>query len=97
MLVPDGVFDLSGDGPARFVPLPSPREGELLFLLLKILRRTEKALGESMAGDDPEPDALASLQATEVDRRMRFPAPCPCPRVQGPSGLPPKSPPWPSS
>jgi hypothetical protein len=74
-LVPDGVFDLSGDGPARFVPLPPPREGELLFLLLKILRRTERALGEAVAGDDQEVDALASLQAAEVDRRMRFPDP----------------------
>jgi hypothetical protein len=74
-LVPDGVFDLSGDGPARFVPLPCPSDGELLAVLLRIVRRTEKVSGGFEVGVDSEGDAFAALQATEVDRRIRFPDP----------------------
>ena len=73
-LVPDGVFDLEGAGQPRFVPIPPPRDEELAAILDRIVRRTAKALVgyDDLASED---DALAALQATEVDRRLRFPDP----------------------
>ena len=71
-LVPDGVFEVEGEGVARFVPVPSPRDEELTAILERIVRRTAKALvGYDEA--ESEADALAALQAAEVDRRLRFP------------------------
>ncbi len=73
-LVPDGVFDVEGTGPARFVPVRAPGEEELTAILGRIVRRTAKALvGYDEA--ESEADALAALQAAEVDRRLRFPDP----------------------
>jgi hypothetical protein len=71
-LLPDGVFDLAGGGPARFVPIAPPRDEELTAILARIVRRTAKALvGYDEA--ESEADALAALQAAEVERRLRFP------------------------
>jgi hypothetical protein len=53
------VFDLSEEGPARFVPLRVACLG---------------LLGDS-SDSVPEEDAFAALQAAEVDRRLRFPDP----------------------
>ena len=73
-LIPDGVFDVEGAGQPRFVPIPPPRDEELVAILDRIVRRTAKALVgyDDLASED---DALAALQATEVDRRLRFPDP----------------------
>jgi hypothetical protein len=73
-LVPDGVFDVEGAGPPRFVPLLPPQDAELAAILDRIVGRTAKAL---VAYDDvaSEDDALAALQAAEVVRRLRFPDP----------------------
>jgi hypothetical protein len=76
-LIPDGVFDLAGDGPARFVPLKAPSDEEVAKVLTVIIRRVARA-GLLEEGDDHagvEEDALAALQAAEVDRRLRFPDP----------------------
>ncbi len=74
-LLPDGVFDLSGAGPARFVPVRAPSDDEVAEVLTRVIRRLSR-LG--LLGDErsaPEEDALAALQAAEVDRRLRFPDP----------------------
>jgi len=72
-LVPDGVFDLQGDGPAHFVTIPPPSDDEVAAILKRFVRRAAKALGGYDEGDPDE--ALAALQAAEVDRRIRFPDP----------------------
>ena len=75
-LVPDGVFDLSGDGPARFVPLPAPSDEEVARVLTSVIRKVARALGQLDRDDGgAEEDAFAALQAAEVDRRIRFPDP----------------------
>jgi hypothetical protein len=71
-LLPDGVFLLDGDGPARFVPLPPPRDADLAAILERVVRRTARAL-VGYEDLESEADALAALQAAEVDRRQRFP------------------------
>lgn len=75
-LVPDGVFALDGDGPARFVALPPPRDEDVVAILERVVRRTAKAL-VGLDETDSEVDALAALQAGEVDRRIRYPDPFP--------------------
>jgi len=72
-LVPDGVFDLQGDGPAHFVTIPPPRDEEVASILERFVRRAAKALADHDEGDPEE--ALAALQAAEVDRRVRYPDP----------------------
>jgi hypothetical protein len=74
-LVPDGVFDLSGEGRAHFVPLPAPTDEEVARILATVIRKAERALGRFDADGEAEEDPLAALQAREVDRRMRFPDP----------------------
>jgi len=76
-LVPDGVFDLAGEGPARFVPLEAPSDEEAARILTVVIRKVARA-GLLEVGDDrpgAEEGALAALQAVEVDRRLRFPDP----------------------
>jgi hypothetical protein len=69
--VPDGVFDLSGEGRARFVPVSGPGPEELDALLRRIVGRTAKVLAGFEDGETE--DALAALQAAEVDRRLQYP------------------------
>lgn len=73
-LIPDGVFDLSGDGPARFVPLRPPTEEDVAGILARVIKRVIRKLPlpEEDAAD-AEVDDFAALQAAEVDRRLRFP------------------------
>src|SRR3990172_3093163 len=74
-LTPDGVFGLDEDGPARFVPLPPPEDEDVEAILRRVIRRTVKVLAPYDEGS--EDDALAALQADEVDRRLRYPDPFP--------------------
>ena len=74
-LVPDGVFALGEEGPARFVALPPPGDEDVAAVLERIVRRVAKALAERAEELDEGADALTSLQAAEVDRRTRFPDP----------------------
>ncbi len=77
-LVPDGVFDLTGTGPARFVPLRGPTDQDVARVLTTVIRKVARTFG---SGEDDGPaaeaaeDAFAALQAIEVDRRLRFPDP----------------------
>lgn len=75
-LVPDGVFDLSDPGEARFVRVKAPKDEEVAAILTRMIRRAARAglLGGEVPAGDSE-DALAALQAAEVDRRLRFPDP----------------------
>ena len=79
-LVPDGIFDLAGDGPARFVELCCPTDEELTAILTRFIRRAAKVLASFDDDEDAEADPLAALQAAEVDRRLRFPDPFRNPR-----------------
>lgn len=74
-LVPDGVFDLSGDGPARFVPLRAPSDEDVERILERVIRRVEGTLGRLDLDLAPDDDAFTALQAQEAGRRMRFPDP----------------------
>ena len=74
-MTPDGVFALDEDGPARFVPLPPPEDEDVEAILRRVIRRTAKTL--AAYDDESEDDALAALQAAEVDRRLRYPDPFP--------------------
>ncbi len=76
-LVPDGVFEVKAEGPARFVRLPAPRDEDVEAILARVIRRIRKLVpvGEEEELDPDDP--FASLQATEVDRRLRFPDPFP--------------------
>lgn len=74
-LVPDGVFDLSGDGTARFVPLPAPSDEEVERILEAVVRKVERRLGRLDIDLAPDDDAFAALQAQEAGRRPRFPDP----------------------
>jgi hypothetical protein len=71
-LVPDGVFELPAEGRASFLPLTGPGPEELELLLRRIVRRVAKVLANAGEAAD-EGDALAALQAAEVDRRPRYP------------------------
>jgi hypothetical protein len=73
------VFEVKDAGPARFVPLRPPGEEELTAILERIVGRTAKALVGCDEAES-EADALAALQAAEVDRRLRFPDPFKHPR-----------------
>jgi len=69
--VPDRVFELSG-GLARFRPLPAPTEEEVTRLLTKVIRKVAKyldGLGTESQAEAARGDALAALQAAEVERR----------------------------
>ncbi len=56
-----------------FVPIPPPRDEEVSAILERFVLGAAKELA---AYDQDSPDeALAVLQAAEVDRRIRFPAP----------------------
>jgi hypothetical protein len=79
-LVADGVFDLTGDGPARFIALPPPDDGEVARILASVIRKVEREVGRLDAEAFADEDALAALQAREVERRMRFPDPFKHPR-----------------
>jgi hypothetical protein len=72
-LVPDGVFVLDGDGSASFVAIPPPRDEDVAAILERVVRRTAKVLVGFDEEVESEADALAALQAAEVDRRLRFP------------------------
>ncbi len=74
-LIPDGVFELEEEGPARFVSLPPPEDEDVEAILRRVIRRTAKAL--AAYDEEFEDDALAMLQAAEVDRRLRYPDPFP--------------------
>jgi hypothetical protein len=76
-LVPDGVFDLAGPGPARFVPIRAPSDEEVAKVLTAVIRRVSRLglLGDEDVRAGAEEDAFAALQAAEVDRRLRFPDP----------------------
>jgi len=65
--MPDGVFELDEVGPARFVPLPPPEDEDAEGILRRIIRRTVKAL--AAYDEESEDDALAALQAAELNRR----------------------------
>ncbi len=72
-LGPDGVFVLDGDGPPTFVATPPPRDEEVAAILERVVRRTAKVLVGVDEEVESEADAMAALQAAEVDRRLRFP------------------------
>ena len=69
---PDGVFDLSGSGPPRFIPLAAPSDEEVDGILRRIIRRSAKVVAACGASAEDREDALAELQATEVDRGQRL-------------------------
>jgi len=75
-LIPDGVFDLEHPGRAQLVRQPAPSDGELERILTRIIRRVTHHIPRDREVERAiEEDALAELQAAEVDRRMRFPDP----------------------
>jgi hypothetical protein len=74
-LIPDGVFLAEGDGPAHFFPVPQPRDEDVAAILVRIVRRTAKVIVGFDEDLDSEADALAALQAAEVERRQRYPEP----------------------
>jgi hypothetical protein len=57
----------------RLVPLPPPRDEDLAAVLDRVVRRTAKILVGYDEEVESDADALAALQAAEVDRRLRFP------------------------
>ena len=65
-------FDLSGSGPARFVALAAPSDEEIDRILRRIIRRAAKVVAACDANPEDREDALAELQATEVDRGQRL-------------------------
>lgn len=75
-LVPDGVFDLADPAEVRFVKVKGPSDEEVAAILTRVIRRAARAglLGTELPDGDTE-DALAALQAAEVERRLRFPDP----------------------
>jgi hypothetical protein len=74
-LTPDGVFELDEDGPARFVSLPPPEDEDVEAILRRVIRRTARVL--AAYDEESEDEALAALQAAEVERRVRYPHPFP--------------------
>jgi predicted metalloendopeptidase len=71
--VPGGVFVLDGDAPHSFAAIPPPRDEDVAAILERVVRRTAKVLLGFDEEVESEADALAALQAAEVDRRLRFP------------------------
>jgi hypothetical protein len=69
-LMLDGTFVISDDGTTRFVTLPAPSDEELDAILRRVIRRAAKAVSSAANSEDRE-DALAELQAAEVDRSQR--------------------------
>ena len=65
-------FDLSGSGPARFVALFAPSDEEIDRILRRIIRRAATVVAACDANPEDREDALAELQATEVDRGQRL-------------------------
>ncbi len=61
-VVPDGLFDLEGDGPARFVAVRCPSDGELTAILTRFIRRAAKVLARFDDEAETEADVLAALQ-----------------------------------
>jgi hypothetical protein len=74
-LTPDGVFELDDDGPACFVCVPPTEDEDVEAVLRRVIQRTAKVL--AAYDDESEDEALAALQAAEVDRRLRYPDPFP--------------------
>jgi hypothetical protein len=71
-VLPDGVFDLSGSGPPRFIPLAARSDEEVDGILRRTIRRSAKLVAACDASPEDREDALAELQATEVDRGRRL-------------------------
>ena len=71
-LVPDGVFIEEGVGPARFESLNAPSD-EVAAILARIVRRAANTLQrfDEQFECENATDELASLQAVEVERRLR--------------------------
>ncbi len=69
-LMPDGTFVISHDGTTRFVPSPAPSDEEVDAILRRVIRRAAKVVSSAANSEDRE-DALAELQAAEVDRGQR--------------------------
>jgi Putative transposase len=74
-LIPDGVFVAKGDGPARYFPIPQPRDEDVAAILTRVVRRAAKVIVGFDEDLDSQADALAALQAAEVERRLRYPEP----------------------
>jgi hypothetical protein len=72
-IVPDGVFAPGGDSPATFLAIPQPRDEDVAAILERVVRRAAKVLVGFDEEVESAADALAALQAAEVDRRLRFP------------------------
>ena len=71
------MFIEEGTGPARFETLNAPGDEELEAILARIVRRTAKVL-ERLEEDfelDGAKDALAGIQAEQVQQRLRHPEP----------------------
>jgi len=79
-LIPDGVFDLAEDGPARFVSLPPPTDEDVAQVLTTVIRKVERTLGRLDFDLTTDEDAFAALQALEVSRQLRLPGPFESPR-----------------
>src|SRR6267143_3129324 len=50
-----------------FVPLPAPSDEELDAILRRVIRRAARAVSSAAASSEDREDALAELQAGEVD------------------------------
>jgi hypothetical protein len=57
-----------------------PSDEELTAILTRFIRRAATVLARYEGEAEAEADALAALQAAEVDRRLRFPDPFKGPR-----------------
>jgi hypothetical protein len=57
------------------LPEPQPREEDMAAILDRVVRRTAKLIVSFDEDLDSEADALAALQAAEVERRQRYPEP----------------------
>jgi len=56
------------EGPARYFPIRQPRNEDVAAILERIVRRVAKVIVGF--DEDSEADALATLQAAEVERRL---------------------------
>lgn len=81
-LVPDGVFDLTDTGPARFVPLEGPTDDEVARVLTVIIRKVARALGRDglLPGLLPRP---SEKQPVPGGFRWRFDPSLPAPSGTG--------------
>jgi hypothetical protein len=68
----DGVFIAAGDGPARYFPILQPRDEDVAAILTRVVRRAAKVIVGFDEDLDSQADALAALQAAEVERRLRY-------------------------